>query len=400
MFEPNGDPDRNSALPPQMSTVEADLEMLGKIVQGHLDCRNITPEALTRIAQLAIVHGMGPLLFVAMREQDSLGLLPRSAVHLLFVSYGQSHGFNQRAYAAVEEWCERFADANITAIWLKGVALGLTVYPDRATRVMTDVDVLTPPGQIAVAMDLLEVVTGARPARLGEHNGKDAVAMIGQHKGGAIHLELHWSLLEAPSSPVAPDLAWFWTQTMTIDFGGHPLTILRPEAHLLYLCAHALLQHGEAASNLLRYYDLHRLIVTTPGFDWALLLGKAIDFGWTDIVERGLVLSQKYFGTAIPVGLLAQLDDQRSAARFTAVVERRRRPLTRWTGTISRLGTMNWPARVGLAWGLIFPPLTYIRYRYHLQNNWQALLHYPYRWWDAAGEVFGWSKAAKQRRRT
>lgn len=51
-----------------------------------------------------------------------------------------------------------------------------------------------------------------------------------------------------------------------------------------------------------------------------------------------------------------------------------------------------------LAAGLLFPPPSYIRYRYDLQNNWQALLRYPYRWWDAASEIFGLPKPPPKRR--
>ena len=183
---------------------------------------------------MAVTHGLGPALFTLLQRQNGLAQLPREAAVSLLLAYGQACQFTDRIYAAVEEWNQRFADNDITAVWLKGVALGLTVYPNRAMRPMGDADVLAPPTQTADALALLEAVTGNKPAQLGEQNDKEAMVSVGLHKGGPVRLELHWSLIEAPTSPLAPPVDWFLDQTTTIDFAGRPLRILRSEANLLY----------------------------------------------------------------------------------------------------------------------------------------------------------------------
>lgn len=374
------------------------LRTLGTLLTEHSKIDQIPRDQWTQLSRVAIAQGLGPVLFALVRRQTQLEHLSREAVMPLLAAYGQTFSFNERIYSAVAEWNERFAANGITAIWLKGVALGFTVYLDRAMRPMGDADVLAPPAQAADALALLEAVTGHKPARLGEHNDKEAIASVGLPKGGPVRLELHWSLIEAPTSPLAPPVDWFLDQTTTIDFAGRPLCILRPEANLLYLCAHAILQHGEGASSLLRFYDLHRLITASPALDWSLVLAKATDFGWEYVLERGLSLSQAYFGTGLPDGILTHLQEQRATAKFAELIEGRRQPAGRWRGTTSRLSAMGWSGRIRLAVGLASPPPSYMRYRYGLPNNWQALLHYPYRWWDAASEIFGLSKPPPKRR--
>ena len=132
--------------------------------------------------------------------------------------------------------------------------------------------------------------------------------------------------------------------------------------------------------------------------DWSLVLATATGFGWEYVLERGLLLSQAYFGTELPEGMLTQLQEQRATAKFTELIEGRRAPAGRWRATLSRLSAMGWSARIRLVVGLAFPPLYYMRYRYGLQNNWQALLQYPYRWWDAANEIFRLPKPPPKRR--
>ena len=65
------------------------------------------------------------------------------------------------------------------------------------------------------------------------------------------------------------------------------MTVLRPEANLLYLCAHTALQHGLSQFVLTRYLDLH-LLITQSKMDWDLVIEKAAALEWAYAVEKVL----------------------------------------------------------------------------------------------------------------
>jgi hypothetical protein len=330
-----------------------------------------------------------------LQRHDCLSLPPRDLVYRLFAAYGSARVNNTRIIAAVSEWSERFAVAGIPAIWLKVVALGISAYPEFGLRHMADADVLVPIDHVNAALDLLEQGTGVKPVTMGDMVAKDATCRIGANH--EVKLELHWSLIDGAFSQMAPDIEWFLIQQERIEKDGVSFLILQPEAHLIYLATHAIFQHGEANASLLRFYDLHLVITQSPDFDWDLAVRKANEFGWSYSAERALLLTHTYFATPIPPGVFEALHAghlQQDLKRASAANQQ-----SRW-GAIQRRSTqMSWLVRIKFAVGLAFPPLSYMRYRYRLQNNRQALFHYPYRWWDAASEIFGLPRPPKLRGR-
>lgn len=370
------------------------LQMLGDLVVERLDPRQVTAEQWPELSRLALCHRLGPVLFALLQRHDCLALPPRDMVYRLFAAYGSARANNARIVAAVSEWSERFAEAGIPAIWLKGVALGISAYPEFGLRPMVDADVLVPTDHVNAAFNLLEQSTGVRPVTLWEKVTKNATCRVGANN--KVMLELHWSLIDAALSRMAPDVGWFLIHHDRIEKDGVSFLILQPEAHLIYLAAHAIFQHGEADASLLRFYDLHLVITQSPAFDWDLAVSKANEFGWSYSVERALVLTHTYFATPIPPGVVEALQGGHLQQGPDWATAENQRP--RWDATRRRISQMSWLARTQLAAGLLFPPPSYIRYRYNLQNNWQALLHYPYRWWDAASEIFGLPRPPSKRR--
>ncbi len=375
------------------TTHETMQQTLGYLLAGRLHAEDIPADQWATLAQIAVGQGLGAVLFDYVRNHQERVHLPRQEFIRLFTAYGQVRSFNTRVYDAVQEWAGRFAAHGITAIWLKGVALGVTVYPDYALRPMVDADILAPMDQIPAALQLLEAETGVKPVMLSQTVAKNAMGRIGARRD--ITLEVHWSLIDAPSSEMAPDSDWFLDQRTTIEYAGQPLHVLRPEANVLYLATHTIFQHGEASATLLRFYDIHRVITQAPAFDWDLMVEQAAVFGWSYSVERALLLAQANFGTPIPDGVVARLQTQRAADVLDWAQPDQQR--TKWDITQRRFSQMAWGDRVRLALRLTFPPLAYMRYRYRLQNNWQALLHYPRRWWESASEMR--ASAARRHRR-
>ncbi len=344
------------------------------------------------ICQQAVQHGLAPLLYDQLRNNGNLANLPAAAQAQLLEAYGQAAGYHFLALEQAWAWAERFATAGITAVWFKGVPLSLTLYPRPETRPMTDIDVLVSHEQLPQALALVERVSGSRPVMFNPQRAIHAVFNLGP--AALVKMELHWNLIDVPGAMLSPNPDWFLGQQMVLRHNGHELLTFRPEAHLLYLCAHAGIAHGEGQLQLLRYYDIHRMLEVVQPLDWEAVVSQAAAFRWTYVVERALRLAQAYFGTPIPAGVLTALAAQRPADEDTSIVVRRQQPRSRWQRTVDRLGTLSWGQRMGTLFDLLFPPADYMRWRYRIQQRWQLPFYYLYRWLDAAGDVLRGGRTA------
>ena len=106
------------------------------------------------------------------------------------------------------------------------------------------------------------------------------------------------------------DLDWFWKQTQSLVQDKTNFLILRPEANMLYLIAHAILGHGEVDFYLLRYFDLH-LLITKTDLDWQLVVDQAVALRRPYAVERALNLTVRYFSSPVPESVFSHLQNRR-----------------------------------------------------------------------------------------
>lgn len=336
----------------------------------------------------ALDQGVGPMLLWALERQGVDTSDPNwepliAATRQVTIHYVLAASSQKQVNAALVQ-------AGIPTIWFKGADLARTVYEKPSLRPMGDIDLLVPYDLRQSALAVVE--------SLGYHC-EEAELFEGAHElihhyhlrgnvADAVRVELHFRLL-GYSDRLLPleQLDWFWQHTRPWTDGGVTYTVLQPEAHLLYLCAHAVLQHGEAEFRLLRYLDLHQLLTHSPMFDWQVVVDQAVVLSWTYAVERALSLTQYFFATPLPEDLLDTLRRRRPAHENVAVVTNRQVRGTRWEGIQAHFATMSWPARARLAWRLAIPPTAYMRWRYNLQADWQIPLAYLYRWADVASEI-------------
>lgn len=293
----------------------ADITLVG-IICGKISPATIPDYQWPLVITRAIAHNLGPMLlwvikedgfsdpFVDARFTSLAALAKKSAVNFAMLSATQT-----QVESALRE-------AGIPAIWIKGIVLAQTIYPKPFLRPMSDLDLLIPDNQRQAALEALLALGFL------EHNINNRFtqpAMPDKHyhlmggKGGAVHLELHHYLIDHDENNPNPikQMEWFWGQTQTAKLGDRNFLVFRPEVHLLYLCAHAILQHPEAYPRLFWFYDIH-LMVTKGALNWKFLVESAIHNKWTYAVERTLLLSELWFGTPLPEGILEELRSGRS----------------------------------------------------------------------------------------
>ncbi len=198
------------------------------------------------------------------------------------------------------------AQAGIPAIWLKGIALAQTLYPLPQLRPMDDLDVLVPYDQRQVALKVIQSIGYHFPptdALAEKVHAPQSTAYHYHLRGGfssEIILEIHFRLLDDDELLPTSAMDWFWQESETVDQGQTSFSILKLEAHFLYLSAHAILAHGEFEFRLQRYYDLDLLVRQEAFFNWNLVLSRAKVLGWNYTVKRALILTSAYFALTHP----------------------------------------------------------------------------------------------------
>lgn len=334
------------------------------------------------LVPLAQSQGLTPILYDTLRGLQALELVPQPAREALQAGYLQLAGNSVLAQREITRWAARFAESGITAIWLKGTPLSLSVYPAPELRPMNDLDVLVAPADLPRTLALLESETGMAPATLGGQIEQHARAQLGVR--GEIKMELHWDLF-APLKGVQTGLEWFLDQRTVLPTAIGPLTTFRPDAQLLYLCAHAEIAHGSEPLYLLRYLDLHLLITRAAELDWYLIVERAVALGWMGALWRALSTAQEYFSTRLPEGLLPALGDRVAGTPLQDITL----PSSdnRWERMSFHLQSLTWANRIRLVRHLIFPAISYMRWRYRIRQPWLLPLYYPYRWLDMAREI-------------
>ncbi len=278
---------------------------------------------------------------------------------------------------------------SVPVMVLKGGALAFTLYPDPSLRPISDLDLLVPKEFLQEALARL---TGAGYSPWAEEMAPGLNLLLGHHfdlkkEGLPFYLELHWTLTLSEHERYPLDMAWFWehAEPLQLPFPTHFLT-LDPTAHLLYIAAHALLQHGEAEMDPKWLYDLH-LLVEKEGerIDWEELAKQAATSRWSEAVLRALKRCTELLGTQVPEKAFLLLEQGRDEGT-AKLLERKAHPRRKGEKAWEKLLSLDWTGKLGLLRGLLLPSPTFVRWRYRPNPSWTWPLFYPYRWFDILRE--------------
>jgi len=355
---------------------------------------DFTPADWRLLAPMAKSEGVAPLLYWTFQRANMPALrVPAKILSFLASEYYRTAAQNMLLYQALDPILAALQTAGVPVIVLKGAALANTLYPDPALRPMTDLDLLVR----QVDFDHAEACLRDLGYRVGYPEMSPG---FNQRVGFHIYLEstpdqasaveLHWGLVAGQADVRTPDMGWFWGQAEEWveameegDKGRNPMTmVFNPTAQLLYMAAHLMLQHGEAQARLLWYYDLHTLVSQcATKVDWDQLVQAAISFGWGAALYRALAGAQARFHTPFPGQLLQRLAEMvPEAARQVAIgpISARTTADNAWDAILT---AKSWRSRLRLAWRLLMPSSTYMRWRYCSKSKYLWVLFYPYRWW-------------------
>lgn len=361
---------------------------------------------LTRVAQ---AEGVVPLVYWHFNHCGWSGSAPKPVQDMLRYTYAASFLRNRSLFQELDRILDALARAGVPVILLKGADLAASVYPDMGLRPMSDLDLLLPKSDVANAVQAMHSL-GYADFREERTRGLDwRTAYDRKLVGGArerVAVELHWNLVAGDAVRHSPSIDWFWQQTEAVapgseDWPGLKKALrLTPTAHLLYLTAHLMLQHGGAQARLLWYYDLHLLLERSKDrIQWDEFLERSRQFRWASAAHAALAGAHADLDTPLPPGLLQALAETPDP-QASSLVSRRGASQTTTARAWDKLGSLDWRARWLFAWGMFFPRPAYLRQRYAIRPAWLWPLYYPYRWLDMLRDGFRTVLRASQRARS
>ena len=375
-----------------MKSHDDSLHLLAALVSQQLPATDIQDHQWPELCALASQHGLAPMLhWVARKSSLDPTSDPRLAQLIQEANIAAlQYALLRNAQARLEQ---AYLKAGIPTLWIKGIALAQSLYPEPELRSMFDLDLLVPLGQKISAVHIAQASGYKSLVPDGHIKRLEFFAQFQseyQFIGGTrdlIHLDLHTRLfgLDVPVPISFDQMDWFWNQIEKLPDDKNGFWVLRPEANLLYLCAHTILKHGFDPS-LVRYFDLH-LLISKSALDWRLIVDRSIDLRWSYAVERVLTQTQQYFTTPIPEWIFNELRVRRSTSETTSYFTGLPGEGARWKSTMSELSHYSLKQRVQRIFALTYPPAQYMRQRYAIPPGQTVLPFYFYRWFDAGREA-------------
>jgi hypothetical protein len=361
------------------------------------------PDDWRLLAATARREGVAPLLYYALNEVEWLADVPSDVRADLRHAYYATTAVNLLMY---HELCRILTALHpLPVVVLKGAALAATLYPSIGLRPMGDLDLLVSRERLTEAVACLKALGYVEPY---PEMAPGLNPLAGHHvelQGGRdthLALELHWTFHWTIVGRKRDSIPWFWTQTEPLIFPAPqsfvspaPVLTFTPTAHLLYLCAHLMLQHGEARSGLRWFYDIY-LLVEREGqrIQWDEVVARAGEFHWAPAVYAALEGTRNRFrgslaeegDTWLPPGVLEALAGASGLKASQFVARRADRLRTRATGVVTVASALSPRARLRFLLAHAIPSPAYMRWRYRPCPAWLWPFYYFYRWLDILRE--------------
>jgi hypothetical protein len=365
------------------------------------------PDDWRVLAATARREGVAPLLYYRLNQTGWLDKVPSDVQADLRQAYYATTAHNLLTYRELSRLLT--ALSHIPVIVLKGAALAATLYPSIGLRPIGDLDLLVPKERLAEALAHLKALGYVQPypemapgldALAGHHvdlqGGRDI------HLAVELHWTFHWTIVGGKRDWRSPSIPWFWDQTEPLVLPAPqsfvpPATVLTftPTAHLLYLCAHLMLQHGEDGSVLRWFYDIY-LLIEREGqrIQWDELVARAVEFRWAPAVyaalegvcDRFCDSSDREGDTWLPpeaLETLAEVSDLQPSRLVANHVDSHQ---ARAMSVVAVASALSPRARLRLLLATAIPSPVYVRWRYKPRPSWLWPLCYLYRWLDILRE--------------
>ena len=292
-------------------------EQINPILPGE-DAGTIPPEHApdwTRLVERAQEEGVSALLFHNITKHRLEYLIPQENYRDLSNDFYTNLKRNMAIIGKLREVLATFQEAGIPCIVLKGIALAEHVYPNIATRGMSDVDILVKKENLFTMDELLSshgytsidsTVTKAI------HNPAGYLASLEYRENTSpLNLHVHWHTVNTsvPATMFVErvDINRLWEHSIVTSVADSHALMLRPEHMIIYLCEHAL-RVGHSFDRLILVCDIFFSIkVFEKIIDWDFIMEESGRFNLSRFIYYGLSIVNHYTSLGIPDECITQL---------------------------------------------------------------------------------------------
>jgi hypothetical protein len=270
----------------------------------------------SRLVEKAQQEGVSALLFHNITKYRLEYLIPQESYRDLSNHYYTNLKRNMSIIGALRKVLATFQEAGIPFIVLKGIALAEHVYPNIATRGMSDVDILVKKDDLFKVDDYLSslgYISRDSTVAKAIHNPIGYLASLEYRKDAKspLNLHVHWHTVNTsvPATMFVEriDINRLWENSAMIAVADSHALMLRPEHLIIYLCEHAL-RVGHSFDRLILVCDIYFAIKAFENsLDWNFIAEESRRFGLSRFVYYGLSIVKHYTSLGIPDECFTQL---------------------------------------------------------------------------------------------
>ncbi len=259
------------------------------------------------VERKAIHHGIAPLLYFNLRDNNIRHPLPDGALNRLQTAFYRTGLDNIARYEELVRILERLEQSGVEVAAVKGAALAWTVYPDAALRQMEDTDFIGPASGSATFKRVLESCGYSLTSRYSEF----IILRVEDYQNRENGLRLEVSYF--PEKLIKR----VWSERTYLETPEARVPTLGCEDHLIFLCGHTITHLiAEKFNYLLWLCDINELIRWAGDrLDWELLLNRAKRFRMRHMVYLALSLSHRLLDTPVPRDVMNKLRLRSSVLR-------------------------------------------------------------------------------------
>jgi hypothetical protein len=261
--------------------------------------------AWNEVVAIAAHHGLTPLLYTRLKQNDAQACVPADVWERLRQVYIASAVRGMRLYRELRTVLRCLRSAGIPVIVLKGAFLAEAVYGDAALRPMADVDLMVPRAELPRAQRVLLDMGGVHQ----QFEEIEAYVRTKRHLPQVvvrgITIEVHWTIA-SPTGPVRVEAAGLWNRACPFSIAGVEVLAPSPEDLMLHLCLHACYQNR--LSELRGLVDIAETAKRFGGLlDRERFAARASAWGASRYVGLTLHLARSMLGAEVPDAVLEQL---------------------------------------------------------------------------------------------
>lgn len=258
------------------------------------------------VIALANEHLLTPALWVALNDKGLAQALPDDVRNYLRDLHGLSRERNAHLRSQLLEAVGELNSVGIVPVLLKGAMhLVSDMYGDSGVRIMTDIDLLVPSGDLEKSQEILRQMgyRAEEGMKCYDESHHHCAPLFRPGDYGA--LELHRDLLMKGYRQFLPGETAL-AESEPLEYEGRAMKVLSPTHRVLHNILHSQIIDRHYPEGVLPLRSLHEMVTEVSAqrsrFEWSGIRAVMENGKRGDVLDTYLYLAHRLFGLSLPGG--------------------------------------------------------------------------------------------------